>query len=141
MNYLIFADKAIEPSLSASWSMKCAAKLLHAWVWATPLPKAGLKSSGCAMACPYSAPQYNASKGHMTKCDGCNERVAVGRQPICVTPCPLRALDFGPIDELRERYGTLADVAPLPSALPSYKPLSVFTGLPPYLPGISPSRL
>jgi len=41
-------------------------------------------------ACPYGAPQYNASKGHTTKCDGCYERVAVGLQPICVTSCPLR---------------------------------------------------
>ncbi len=24
----------------------------------------------CHMACPYGAPQYNADKGHMTKCDG-----------------------------------------------------------------------
>ncbi|SBX31735.1 transcriptional regulator FtrA [Klebsiella pneumoniae] len=30
----------------------------------------------CHMACPYGAPQYNADKGHMTKCDGCHERVA-----------------------------------------------------------------
>jgi Fe-S-cluster-containing dehydrogenase component len=26
----------------------------------------------CHMACPYGAPQYNAAKGHMTKCDGCH---------------------------------------------------------------------
>ena len=25
----------------------------------------------CHMACPYGAPQFNAEKGHMTKCDGC----------------------------------------------------------------------
>jgi len=68
----------------------------------------------CANACPYSAPQYNAEKGHMTKCDGCYERVAEGLQPICVGSCPLRALEFGPIDELRAKYGTNADVAPLP---------------------------
>lgn len=29
---------------------------------------------------------------------------------------PLRALDFGPIDELREKYGAVADVPPLPDA-------------------------
>ncbi|RJT03056.1 4Fe-4S dicluster domain-containing protein, partial [Klebsiella pneumoniae] len=48
----------------------------------------------CHMACPYGAPQYNADKGHMTKCDGCHERVAEGKKPICVESCPLRALDF-----------------------------------------------
>lgn len=29
---------------------------------------------------------------------------------------PLRALDFGPIDELRKKHGDLAAVAPLPRA-------------------------
>ncbi|MDI5422565.1 dimethylsulfoxide reductase subunit B, partial [Salmonella enterica subsp. enterica serovar Kentucky] len=46
----------------------------------------------CHMACPYGAPQYNAAKGHMTKCDGCYDRVAEGKKPICVESCPLRAL-------------------------------------------------
>ncbi|CQK88484.1 dmso reductase anchor subunit [Salmonella enterica subsp. enterica serovar Typhimurium str. DT104] len=70
----------------------------------------------CHMACPYGAPQYNAAKGHMTKCDGCYDRVAEGKKPICVESCPLRALDFGPIDELRKKHGELAAVAPLPRA-------------------------
>ncbi|HCR9741519.1 TPA: dimethyl sulfoxide reductase subunit B, partial [Citrobacter koseri] len=70
----------------------------------------------CHMACPYGAPQYNAAKGHMTKCDGCHDRVADGKKPICVESCPLRALDFGPIEELRKKHGTLAAVAPLPGA-------------------------
>ncbi|MFT4173171.1 MAG: dimethylsulfoxide reductase subunit B [Rhodocyclaceae bacterium] len=72
----------------------------------------GCKS--CAMACPYGAPQYDARKGHMTKCDGCHERVAVGQQPVCVDACPLRALEFGPLDELRQKHGAMAAVAPLP---------------------------
>lgn len=71
----------------------------------------------CSMACPYGAPQYNEEKGHMTKCDGCYERVAEGLEPICVGSCPLRALEFGPIAELRAKYGSNADVAPLPSSL------------------------
>ena len=70
----------------------------------------------CHMACPYSAPQYDARKGHMTKCDGCYTRVAAGAKPVCVKSCPLRALDFGPIDELRQKYGVLAQLAPLPDA-------------------------
>ncbi|ESE27094.1 anaerobic dimethyl sulfoxide reductase chain B domain protein [Escherichia coli 910096-2] len=52
----------------------------------------------------------------MTKCDGCYSRVAEGKQPICVESCPLRALEFGPIEELRQKHGTLAAVAPLPRA-------------------------
>ncbi|ARB73999.1 DMSO/selenate family reductase complex B subunit [Pasteurella multocida] len=69
----------------------------------------------CHMACPYDAPQYDAMKGHMTKCDGCHSRILEGKKPICVDACPLRALDFAPIDELRKTYGDLAAIAPLPS--------------------------
>ena len=68
----------------------------------------------CHMACPYDAPQYDAQKGHMTKCDGCYSRVKAGQKPICVDACPLRALDFAPIDELRAKYGDQASIAPLP---------------------------
>ncbi len=57
----------------------------------------------CHMACPYGAPQYNAAKGHMTKCDGCHSRVADGKKPICVESCPLRALDFGPIERAAQK--------------------------------------
>ena len=70
----------------------------------------------CHMACPYDAPQYDAQKGHMTKCDGCYSRVQAGQKPICVDACPLRALDFAPIDELRAKYGDQASIAPLPPA-------------------------
>lgn len=50
----------------------------------------------------------------MTKCDSCYEHVAEGLNPFCVDSCPLRALEFGEINELRQKYGTTADVAPLP---------------------------
>ncbi len=70
----------------------------------------------CSMACPYGAPQFDQVKGHMTKCDGCYERVAEGKKPICVESCPLRALDMAPIEELRAKYGNLSEIAPLPSA-------------------------
>lgn len=40
----------------------------------------------CHMACPYGAPQYNAEKGHMTKCDGCYSRVAEGNNPYVSNP-------------------------------------------------------
>lgn len=70
----------------------------------------------CAAACPYGAPRVDTSIGKSVKCDGCASRVAAGEAPVCVASCPLRALDFGPIDELRERYGEVAGVAPLPDA-------------------------
>lgn len=69
----------------------------------------------CAMACPYGAPAVDREAGHSVKCDGCKDRVAEGKKPICVEACPLRALDFGTADDMATR-GERADVAPLPSA-------------------------
>ncbi|QIZ78032.1 DMSO/selenate family reductase complex B subunit [Ferrimonas lipolytica] len=70
----------------------------------------------CSRACPYDAPQIDADRGVMTKCDGCYERLAEGKQPTCIESCPLRAMEFGPIDELRAKYGEAADINPLPSS-------------------------
>lgn len=70
----------------------------------------------CEMACPYGAPQFDEEKGYMTKCDGCYDLVEQGKMPMCVSSCPLRAIDFGPIEQLREKYGNSADVAPLPDS-------------------------
>ena len=70
----------------------------------------------CTMACPYGAPQYDAEKKYMTKCDGCIDRLAQGLKPTCVDACPLRAIDFGPIDELKAKYTGTAEIAPLPKA-------------------------
>ena len=40
----------------------------------------------CELACPYGNPHVNRDKGHSVKCDGCAERVAAGRKPVCA-PC------------------------------------------------------
>lgn len=68
----------------------------------------------CEWACPYSAPQFNAATGHMSKCDLCLDYRAAGQDPACVSACPARALDWGPIDELRAKYGAEAAIEPLP---------------------------
>lgn len=68
----------------------------------------------CEEACPYGAPQYNRAIRRMTKCDGCQDRLAAGANPNCVDACPQRAIEFGDIGELRRVHGTLAAVAPLP---------------------------
>lgn len=68
----------------------------------------------CEWACPYSAPQFNAETGHMSKCDLCYDYRSTGQDPACVSACPSRALDWGPIDELRQAYGTTDSIAPLP---------------------------
>ncbi|MFC5369574.1 DMSO/selenate family reductase complex B subunit [Arcanobacterium bovis] len=68
----------------------------------------------CEWACPYSAPQFNAETGHMSKCDLCYDYRSTGQDPACVEACPSRALDWGPIKDLRKKYGETNAVAPLP---------------------------
>lgn len=68
----------------------------------------------CAKMCPYGAPMVDEEAKKSVKCDMCASRVADGLKPICVEACPLRALDFGPIDELRAAHGDVAAIAPLP---------------------------
>lgn len=68
----------------------------------------------CEWACPYGAPQFNEDLGMMTKCDMCADYRSEGKDPACVGACPSRALDWGPIEELRAKYGRVDDVAPLP---------------------------
>ena len=55
----------------------------------------------CAFACPYGAPSYNSIQGIMRKCDACSQRLEKDDLPICVAACPLRALGFGLIADLR----------------------------------------
>ena len=71
----------------------------------------------CALACPYRAPKVDRSKGHSAKCDGCRARIERGEKPVCVEACPMRALDFAPIEELAGSFGTFASLPPLPDSL------------------------
>jgi anaerobic dimethyl sulfoxide reductase subunit B (iron-sulfur subunit) len=79
-------------------------------------PEICIACLACARACPYDAPQFNETKGVMTKCDGCSDRIEQGIGAICVESCPLRALEFAPIEELRSKYGDNADINGLPDS-------------------------
>ncbi|EAX0855892.1 dimethylsulfoxide reductase subunit B [Salmonella enterica] len=70
----------------------------------------------CAWSCPYGAPQLNEQTGQMSKCDMCVDLLAKGEPPVCVATCPLEAIKFGPIDELRAKYGSVCDVNGLPDS-------------------------
>jgi len=60
----------------------------------------------CSLACPYDVPQFDAGDNpKMQKCDSCVEELDAGKDPICVRSCPDRALDAGPIEELKAKYG------------------------------------
>ncbi len=54
----------------------------------------------CEWACPYGAPRFDDARGVMTKCMLCSDRLDEGLAPSCVSACPMRALDFGPRDEM-----------------------------------------
>jgi anaerobic dimethyl sulfoxide reductase subunit B (iron-sulfur subunit) len=61
----------------------------------------------CESACPYQAPRFGPeANAKMQKCDFCVERWAEGKLPVCVAACPVRALDAGDLEELRQRYGS-----------------------------------
>lgn len=70
----------------------------------------------CWEACPYGAIVYASDKAgeKAHKCTMCIDRLEEGELPICVHSCSLRALDFGPIEELRKKYGDLDTLEELP---------------------------
>jgi len=60
----------------------------------------------CLETCPYDVPQFGAeANAKMQKCDLCMDRWAEGKKPICISSCPTRALDAGPMDEMMAKYG------------------------------------
>jgi anaerobic dimethyl sulfoxide reductase subunit B (iron-sulfur subunit) len=74
-------------------------------------------SRKCWKACPYGAPQYEGDEpgGTMSKCTLCFDRLEEGLKPLCVLSCSMRALEFGPLEELREKYGRLRRLQDMPS--------------------------
>jgi anaerobic dimethyl sulfoxide reductase subunit B (iron-sulfur subunit) len=73
-----------------------------------------VRDQSCLYACPYDAPQFGSDTAGMSKCDMCADLRAIGKNPACVDACPLRALDWGEMTELREKYGNIRAVDPLP---------------------------
>ena len=82
----------------------------------------------CWKACPYGAPQYedDAPGTPMSKCDMCYDKLEAGELPVCVMSCPGRALDFGPIEQMQEKYGDLRALPDMPDGS-FVKPAIVFT--------------
>ncbi len=60
----------------------------------------------CREVCPYDVPQFGAEENpKMQMCNLCVDRWDRNKKPICVMACPTRAMDVGPVDELRVKYG------------------------------------
>ncbi len=70
----------------------------------------------CWKACPYGAPQYEGDEPglKMSKCTMCIDRLEQGLKPLCVLSCGMRALEFGPLDELERKYGNLKKLEDMP---------------------------
>jgi NADPH-dependent glutamate synthase beta subunit-like oxidoreductase len=64
----------------------------------------------CLEVCPYHAPQFGSEQNSkMQKCNLCVDRWSENKKPICVEACPTRAMDAGPLDELRSKYGDVKE--------------------------------
>ncbi|WP_040208639.1 DMSO/selenate family reductase complex B subunit [Neobacillus jeddahensis] len=69
----------------------------------------------CVKACPYGAPQFNQKVFKSNKCNFCIDLQELGEEPVCVTTCPMRAIEFGPVEELRKKYGNVSQIKGMPS--------------------------
>ena len=58
----------------------------------------------CVKTCPYGVPKYLEEKNITGKCDTCIAIRKEGGLPQCVAACPMRALDFGTVEEILERH-------------------------------------
>jgi formate dehydrogenase iron-sulfur subunit len=57
----------------------------------------------CIPACPYGVIDQRKGDGGAFKCTMCQDRLGAGLEPACATACPTESIQFGPLDELRER--------------------------------------
>jgi formate dehydrogenase iron-sulfur subunit len=57
----------------------------------------------CVPACPYGVLDRRENDGRVFKCTLCYDRLGVGQEPACAKACPTDSIQFGPLDELRER--------------------------------------
>jgi formate dehydrogenase iron-sulfur subunit len=57
----------------------------------------------CIAACPFGVITRSDFDGHTHKCTLCYDRQRDDLVPACAKACPTQSIQFGPIDELRER--------------------------------------
>ena len=62
--------------------------------------------NGCGMcvpACPFGVIERREEDGRAWKCTLCYDRLKDGLEPACAKACPTDSIQFGELDELRER--------------------------------------
>jgi formate dehydrogenase iron-sulfur subunit len=57
----------------------------------------------CVSACPFGVIGRSDTDGGAHKCTLCYDRLGGGLTPACAKACPTESIQFGPLDELRER--------------------------------------
>jgi formate dehydrogenase iron-sulfur subunit len=57
----------------------------------------------CIPACPYGVIDQRKDDGRAWKCTLCYDRLGAGMEPACAKACPTDSIQFGPLDQLRER--------------------------------------
>jgi formate dehydrogenase iron-sulfur subunit len=57
----------------------------------------------CVPACPFGVIDKREGDGRVWKCTLCYDRLHGGLEPACAKACPTESIQFGPLDELRER--------------------------------------
>ena len=57
----------------------------------------------CIPACPFGVVDRDPYDGRAAKCTLCYDRLEDGLEPACAKACPTDSIQFGPLDELRER--------------------------------------
>jgi formate dehydrogenase iron-sulfur subunit len=57
----------------------------------------------CVPACPFGVIDRREDDGGAHKCTLCYDRLGDGMMPACAKACPTQSIQFGPLDELRER--------------------------------------
>jgi formate dehydrogenase iron-sulfur subunit len=63
----------------------------------------------CVSACPYGVIERREEDGRAWKCTMCYDRLHDGLEPACAKACPTDSIQFGPLDELRERAADRVD--------------------------------
>jgi formate dehydrogenase iron-sulfur subunit len=63
----------------------------------------------CIPACPYGVIDQRKEDGRAWKCTMCYDRIGVGLEPACAKACPTDSIQYGSLDELRERASERLD--------------------------------
>ena len=63
----------------------------------------------CIPACPFGVLDQRENDGRAWKCTLCYDRLKDDREPACAQACPTDSIQFGPVDELRDRASSRLD--------------------------------